>query len=211
MRVPLALVLVTVCGCESPGGRPAKVRAEPARAPVERRETEKHGFAFSHDDSVVQGWPFGLHEPTTKIVVEPAKADESVESYWVVRLSPKAELESVGAFTAEIWVGSEFEAGPFAPAAGVDYEVLTGTDRNGAVTTPGENGRFRIHVPDAGGDRELGFILRARFLGDSDGQEAPKSLIVSILGIVDVASGKALPLGRMGDARWLIVDPDAGM
>lgn len=211
MRVLFAAVLVALSGCESPGKTSAKGRAEPARASLERRATEKHGFAFSHDNSVVEGWPFGLDEPTTKIVVEPVKADESTESYWVVRLSPKSDLGSVGAFSAEIWIGSEFEAGPFAPVAGADYEVLTGADRNGAVTTAAENGRFRVDVPASGDSRELGFIVRARFFGDSDGQEAPKSLIVSILSIVDVASGEPLPLGRRSDARWLIVDPDAGM
>jgi hypothetical protein len=210
MRVLSAIVLaLAVCGCESPSRSSVKPAAAPTS--VKQRETAKHGFAFSHEDSAVQGWPFGLDEPTTKIVVEPAKADDAVESYWVVRLSPKAKLGAVGAFTAEIWVGSEFEPGPFAPVAGADYELLTGTDRNGAETTALADGRFRVRVPAAESAKEQGFIVRARFLGDGDGQEPPKSLIVSILSITDDASGAELPIGQRSDARWLIVDPDAGM
>jgi hypothetical protein len=168
------------------------------------------GFSFSHENSIAERWPFGLDEITTKIVVEPSKAADSTESYWVVRLSPQAAARPAGAFTAQVWIGPEFEDGPFAPRA-ADYEVLTGVDRNGAVTSALDGGRYRIQVPAAAGSGEHGFIVRARFLGDGDGQEPPKSLLVAILMIVEDATGDELPIGAVDEARWLIVDPDSGM
>ncbi len=181
-----------------------------AESPSEASSAKTAGFSFSHENSIVERWPFGLDEITTKIVVEPSKAADSIESYWVVRLSPKAAARPARAFTAEVWIGPEFGDGPFAPRA-ADYEVLTGVDRNGAVTSALEDGRYRIQVPAAASSGEHGFIVRARFLGDGDGQEPPKSLLVAILMIVEDATGDELPIGAVDEARWLIVDPDAGI
>jgi len=165
-------------------------------------------FEFTHDHSIVQRWPFGLSEVTTKIVVEPSKAANSVESYWVVRSKADGQPAShAGAIAAEVWVHGEFPGGAFEPVRGADYELVVGDDRNGATTTEIGAGRLVIRVPQSAGARQTGFVVRARFLGDSDGGEPPKSLLVEIVRIRDVASGRELPLGPMKRARWLIVDP----
>jgi hypothetical protein len=62
-------------------------------------------------------------------------------------------------------------------------------------------------VPASERARQSGFVVRARFLGDGTPHEPPKALLVDILRVVDVASGRELPLGRARGARWLIVEP----
>jgi hypothetical protein len=160
-------------------------------------------FSFSHDNSVAQHWPFGLGDVTTKIVAEPARAGESVESYWVVR----SDRAFDGELTAEVALRPEFPGTPFEPVREVDYVCVTGLDRNGATTTELAPGRLSIHIPPHAGARQSGFIVRARFPTDDAPAEPPKSLLVEIVRIVD-ERGREMPLGR-ARARWLIVEPDS--
>ncbi len=174
-----------------------------AREPTAQRV--QTGFAFSHDNSREERWPYGLNEVTTKFVAEPADAQAFVASYWVVRSEPGYAPPS-GALTAEFAVRPEFPASAFEPVRGVDYELVLGDDRSGATTRALDEQRIEVRSPAADGARQRGFVLRARFAGDSTPHEPPKSLLVELLSVRD-ADGRELPLGEPRLARWLIVEP----
>jgi hypothetical protein len=161
-------------------------------------------FAFSHDTSVAGHWPFGLDDCTTKIVAKPAPAGDSAASYWVVRSTAAVDVE----LTAVVTIRPEFPGTPFAPVRGVDYECITGADRNGATTTELAPDQLEIHIPPQPGARQSGFVLRARFPGGATPQQPPKSLLIEIVRIVD-AQGRSMHLGALRRARWLIVAPEA--
>ena len=161
-------------------------------------------FAFSHDTSVAGHWPFGLDDCTTKIVAVPAVASDSAASYWVVRSSAAVDVE----LTAVVAIRPEFPGTPFEPVRGVDYECITGLDRNGSTTVELAPDRLEIHIPPQPGARQSGFVLRARFPGGATPQQPPKSLLVEIVRIAD-AQGRPMPLGKLRRARWLLVAPEA--
>jgi hypothetical protein len=161
-------------------------------------------FAFSHDTSVAGHWPFGLDDCTTKIVAQPATAGDFAASYWVVRSTAPVDVE----LTAVVVIRPEFPGTPFEPVRGVDYECITGLDRNGATTVELAPDRLEMRIPPQPGARQSGFVLRARFPGGANPNQPPKSLLVEIVRIVD-AQGQAMPLGALRRARWLIVAPEA--
>ncbi len=165
------------------------------------------GFAFSHDNSREQRWPFGLNDVTTKFVAEPASADEFVSSYWVVRSEP-GYAPPPGELRAEFRVRPEFPDGAFAPRPTLDYELVLGVDSSDATTCALDAERVEVRSPASSAARQRGFILRARFPGDADPHEPPKSLLVELVAVRD-ASGQELPLGEPRIARWLIVEPTA--
>jgi hypothetical protein len=207
-----ALALLAAAACQGPAGESSAIakRASLRRAMEQARREASPRFGFSHELSVLEGWPFGLDDCTTKIVVEPAKAEDIVESYWVVRASSRGQPASHdGAITAVVRVSAEFPGGDFEAVRGRDYDLVTGTDRNGATTVEREPGLLEIRVPASDGSQS-GFAVRARFFGDTDGQEPPRSLLIDVVRVVDEPTGSELELGPVRRARWLIVDPDGG-
>lgn len=164
-------------------------------------------FAFTHD-TTGEHWPFGLDDVTTKIVAEPAAPEDSSASYWVVRATENGSAALVGGeLLAEFAVRAEFPGTSSEPRDQLDYSIVTGEDRNGAVTTAEPGGRFTVRIPSDSNARQSGFVVRARFPGDRDGPEAPKSLLVELVRVADL-SGREFALGRLRVARWLIVDPE---
>lgn len=109
--------------------------------------------------------------------------------------------------TAVVAIRPEFPGTPFEPVRGVDYECITGADRNGATTVELAPDQLEIHIPPQPGARQSGFVLRARFHGGAKPDQPPKSLLVEIVRIVD-AQGRAMPLGALRRARWLILAPE---
>jgi hypothetical protein len=103
-------------------------------------------------------------------------------------------LKHAGALEAEVAVRPEFAGSAFEAKRGVDYELVLGADRNGIETEELAPGRLRVRAPALERDGQTGFAVRAKFLGDGDGQEPPKSLLVEIVRVVDVTSGRELPL-----------------
>lgn len=162
------------------------------------------GFAISHDNSRAERWPFGLNAITTKFVVEPTEAGAKVASYWVVRTQSGAAFP-VGELVADVRVRAEFPDTSFAPRAGVDFELVLGTDRNGAVTRETEPGKLEVRMPAAPDARQRGFAIRARFLGNGQPHDPPKSLLVELAAVRD-ERGRLLVLGEPRIARWLIVE-----
>lgn len=195
----LALVFAVACASER---RPVSDPAAPPELLTAPRTPP--GFAFSHDNSRDERWPFGLNEVTTKFVAEPAGAEAFVASYWVVRSEPGYAPPS-GELTAEFVVRPEFPGGAFEPVRGVDYELVLGEDKNGATTRAFGADRLEVRSPASDGARQRGFIVRAQFRGDDRSQEPPKSLLVELTAVRD-AQGVELPLGEPRRARWLIVE-----
>ena len=178
-----------------------------ARSPV----TEEPAFAISHRNSITEAWPFGLGDVTTKIVTEPPDAEDVAECYWLVRSRPAVDRPwGFPALRAVVSVRPEFPGTDFEPLAGRDFEIVTGVDRRGATTTEIEAGLFELRVPASEGAHQAGFALRARFPGDGDGPEPPRSLLVELERVEEDETGRVLPLGEILRARWLIVDPDSG-
>jgi hypothetical protein len=168
-------------------------------------------FEFSHRDSIAEGWPFGLGEVTTKLVVEPPDAEDVAACYWLVRSRPAVDRPGgFPALRAVVSVRPEFPSTSFEPVAGRDFEVLTGTDRRGATTTRIGSGRYEVRVPASEGARQAGFAVRARFAGDVDGPEPPRALLVELERVEEDETGRAFELGENVRARWLIIDPDSG-
>jgi hypothetical protein len=165
------------------------------------------GFAFSHDNSRGEHWPFGLNAITTKFVAEPARAERVVVSYWVVRTEPGFEPPE-GELVARVRVRAEFPGGAFEPRRGVDYELVLGRDAQGAESVESDSGEIVIRSGAVSARGQRGFVVRARFLGDQLANEPPKSLLVELLEVRD-ALGRVLPLGTPRVARWLLVESAA--
>src|SRR5262245_50256864 len=111
MKMLLALAPLALVACSTP-------QSDPQSDAVVESDVES-AFGFSHDNSVVEQWPFGFDDRTTKIVAEPIKTDADVESYWVVRSTGGNGTDGqTGALTAEIWVHAEFPNTAFAPQRG---------------------------------------------------------------------------------------------
>jgi hypothetical protein len=163
------------------------------------------GLGFTHDNSLVERWPFRLDSVTTKIVAEPAAKDAVAASYWVVRAKcdPRA-----GELVAEIAIEPEFPDSAFAPLPEVDYRIVTGAGPRGANARELRPGVFEVRAPVDASTGAAAISLRAQFPGDTDGREPPKALLVRFLRIREEATGVELPLGQRALARWLIVDPD---
>lgn len=194
-----AVAFTLACASEREPRREAREQRQPA-AP-----RAQPGFAFSHDNSREERWPFGLNAVTTKFVAEPADAQHFVASYWVVR-SEAGYAAPLGELRAEFDVRAEFPASAFEPVRGVDYELVLGEDSSGATARALDESRIEVRSPAVGGARQRGFIVRARFLGDATPHEPPKSLLVELLAVRN-ADGRELPLGEPRLARWLIVEP----
>lgn len=188
------LALVALAACHAP-----EVRS--AQAPL---RTAPPGFAFSHDNSRTESWPFGLNSISTKFVAEPDRANAFAASYWVVRTQPGAEVPTE-ALVARVRLRPEFPGGSFVPVQGVDFELALEPDRNGATFRELKPGLLEVHMPADERARQRGFVLRARFGGDDTLREPPKALLAE-LESVTTASGRALPLGEPRLVRWLIVE-----
>lgn len=181
----------------------AASNVESAAAPAARAP----GFAFSHDNSRGEQWPFGLNAITTKFVAEPARAERVVASYWVVRTEPGFDPPE-GELVARVRVRAEFPGGAFEPRRGADYELVLGRDAQGAESIESDAGDIVIRSAATSARGQRGFVLRARFFGDELANEPPKSLLVELLEVRD-AAGRVLPLGEPRVARWLIVESAA--
>lgn len=189
-------VALLAMGCSAPSAAPNAASAP--RAP---------GFAFSHDNSRGEHWPFGLNTITTKFVAEPARAERVVASYWVVRSEPGFDPPE-GELVARVRVRAEFPGGAFEPRRGADYELVLGRDAQGAESVEEAAGELVIRSAATSARGQRGFVLRARFFGDELANEPPKSLLVELLEVRD-AQGRELPLGAPRVARWLIVESAA--
>lgn len=199
---PLAAAFTLACAGERGAQSVATSRAEPVTP-----GPPPAGFAFSHDNSREERWPFGLNLVTTKFVAEPSSADGAVSSYWVVRSEPGYAPPN-GELRAEFRVRPEFPASAFEPTRGVEFEIVLGEDRNGAATRALDTERIEVLALPSAAARQRGFIVRARFFGDAAAHEPPKSLLVELLAVRD-ADGRELPLGEPRTARWLIVESAA--
>lgn len=188
--------------CASERNSPSTAPSRPI-APAQPRAPA--GFAFSHDNSREERWPFGLNLVTTKFVAEPASPETFVASYWVVRSEPGYAPPS-GELTAEFALRPEFPGSAFEPVRGVDYELALEGDPSGASTRALDAERLEVRSPASEGARQRGFVVRARFRGDDRTQEPPKSLLVELIAVRD-ENGRELPLGEPRRARWLIVEP----
>lgn len=188
------VALLALGACHAPEVRSAQ---EPLRAAAP-------GFAFSHDNSRTENWPFGLNSISTKFVAEPDRANVVAASYWVVRTQPGAEVPAE-ALVARVRLRPEFPGGPFVPVEGVDFELVLEPDRNGATFRELEPGLVEVRMPADGRARQRGFVLRARFGGDDTLREPPKSLLAELESVATEA-GRELPLGEPRIVRWLIVE-----
>lgn len=191
-RPSACCVALLALGCAGPSVDPA------SRAP---------GFAFSHDNSRGEQWPFGLNTITTKFVAEPARAERVVASYWVVRSEPGFDPPE-GELVARLRVRAEFPGGAFEARRGLDYELVLGRDAQGTESVESAPGEVVVRSAAAGARGQRGFVLRARFSGDQLANEPPKSVLVELLEVRD-AQGRELPLGTPRVARWLIVESAA--